>query len=212
MIKAIIFDFDGVLVDSELSRFQSVQGIAKKHDITIPYKAFSQIIGKRTRPFLEEFITVKNKEAIIDLIIAEYEKSYKENITQFVEPISHSTEFIKNYTGPLRFAIASGSGKKIIETLLQHFGIEKYFTTIISNDDVENLKPHPETYLKALGKLHLSPDECVVIEDLVIGAQAAIKAGIRCYVLLNGMNSKEDFEGIPIAGFINSQEDFEKLV
>jgi len=85
-------------------------------------------------------------------------------------------------------AVASGARKHELETLLEAAGIRRYFETVISSDDVENGKPHPESYLKALSELNASgkrhhpikPEECVVIEDSKEGIASAHSAGMKC--------------------------------
>lgn len=122
-----------------------------------------------------------------------------------------TVNFIKEYNGQLEFALASMSSRRVIEELTKHFGIFPKFKVIISKDEVKNHKPDPEIYLDVAKKLNLLPDECIVIEDTIVGVQAVVNANIHCFVLLNGFNSKRDFGDIKVDGFIESKEDLLKV-
>ena len=175
MIKAIIFDFDGVLVSSELARFQALQRFAKKYEVIISDDTINKMVGRTTLTFLNEILNEKEKLALNN-IIADHEKEYKGNITQFVAPIKHSVEFVRNYKGPLAIALASMSSHTTIEMILKHFGVYEKFLSISGKEDVMNYKPHPEIYLKAVERLGLLPNECVAVEDTVVGVRAALDA------------------------------------
>lgn len=210
MIKALIFDFDGVLVSSELARFQALQKYAKKNNVIISDDKIEKMVGRRSLIFLNEILNEKEKLSI-SKIIEDYEKGYKGDITKYVAPVSQTVEFIRNYNGSLTIALASMSTHQAIETILKHFGIYEKFKSIIAVDDVTNYKPHPEVYLKTADALGLLPTECIAIEDTTVGAVSAIAADMQCFILLNGFNNKEEFADLPIAGFISTQEDLEKI-
>lgn len=210
MIKAIIFDFDGVLVLSEKSQFEVIQQIAKKYNIIINAGDISKMVGRTTLNFLTSILTEREK-SFLGNIIKDYEKEFKGNIIRYVGPVDFSVNYIKNYNGPLIFAIASMSSKKVITTLTDNFGIYRKFKVIVTREEIQEHKPNPEIYLKAALKLDMPPDECVVIEDSTIGVKAAINAKMQCYVLLNGLNKANEFADLPIAGFIRSEEDLNDL-
>jgi putative hydrolase of the HAD superfamily len=210
MIKAIIFDFDGVLVLSEKPRFQVIQKSAANYNVAIPDESINKMVGRTTISFLND-VLAQNEKPLIDKIIEDYEKEYKGNITKYVQPIGTTVEFIKNYTGLLTFALASMSSRKVIEELTKHFGIYEKFKSIICKEDVTRHKPDPEIYLKSAEELHIEPSECAVIEDTMVGVQSALNANMKCFVLLNGFNRKDEFADAPIAGYISTQEDLGKI-
>lgn len=210
MTKAIIFDFDGVLVLSEKPRFQVIQQSASNNGVTIIDEAIKKMVGRTTINFLNDVLQ-QSEKPLINKIIEDYEKEYKGNITKYVEPIDIAVEFIKNYTGSLTFALATLSSRKVIEELTKHFGIYEKFKSIICKEDVAHHKPDPEIYLKSAKELQIEPSECVVIEDTMVGVQSALNANMKCFVLLNGFNGRTEFADTPIAGFISSQEDLERI-
>ncbi len=210
MTKAIIFDFDGVLVLSEKPRFQVIQQSASNNGVTITDEAIKKMVGRTTINFLNDVLQ-ESEKPLIDKIIEEYEKEYKGNITKYVEPIETTVEFIKNYNGSLSFALASMSSRRVIEELTKYFGIYEKFKSIICKEDVAHHKPDPEIYLKSAEELQVEPSECVVIEDTMVGVQSALNANMSCFVLINGFNSKDEFTDTPIAGFISTQEDLKNI-
>lgn len=211
MIKAIIFDFDGVLILSERSRFKALKQSALKSRVIIPEESFSYLVGKTTKTFLGGILSARDKQ-VIPAIIADFEHTYKSNIELFIKPIDSTVSFIKQYKGPLVFAVASMSTRKILEKVLKHFDLYNKMTEIVGQDDVVLYKPHPEVYLIVLQRLGISAKEAIVLEDSVVGAQAAIQAGIPCYILLNGINAEGDFATMDIAGFIRTERDLIAII
>ena len=206
MTEAIIFDFDGVLVSSDKPRFNVIQDTALSYSILVPNESIDLMIGRVTVDFLGD-VLIESEKPLISKIIEEYEAEYKGNITKYVQPIDLTVNFVKDYNGPLALAIASTSSRAVIEELTSHFNISTKFRAVVSKEDVGKLKPDPEVYLKTAVELGIQPGRCTVIEDSLIGVQAAINANMRCFVLLNGFNFREQFSGLNVAGFINSEKD-----
>ena len=206
MIKALIFDFDGVLAESEVPRFGVMQKSAAKCGVEIKNEAIAKMVGRTTLHFLNEVVSDSQKYLIED-IVEEHNREYKGNITKYVQPIAFSVNFVKQYHGSLVLALATASSHKVVDELTNHFGIFDKFQVKIYKEDVTAHKPDPEIYLKTVEALRLSPNECVVIEDTVVGVESALNAGMKCYVLLNGFNTKNEFEGMSVEGFISLEED-----
>jgi putative hydrolase of the HAD superfamily len=211
MKKAIIFDFDGVLVLSEKARFEAIQSAASKYHVKIDNVLFTKLVGKTTHIFLNEILSSQN-EHHLTAIIKSYEENYKKNIELFVKPNALLVDFIKEYNGPLYFAIASMSSRNIVEKLLIHFGIASKFFLITSKEDIIHQKPDPEIYLLTASKLRISVKECLALEDSRVGVVSALSAGMKCCVVLNGINKQIDFENLHIEKFIRSRNDLENLV
>ena len=212
MTKALIFDLDGVLIHSELATFRLLQRIVKKHGYLLDDKFFEKRIGKRIKPFLNEAYKDNPSEKIKLKILNEFEQEYIDNTTNYITPIFETINFIKNNKGPCKLGLASVSSRNEIFKILHFLKIINKFQIIVSSDDIKNPKPDPEIYLKAVKMLSLPPQACVSVEDSVIGVRSALSAGLNSFVFLNGINKKKDFESLPIAGFISSEIDFEKIV
>ena len=206
MIKALIFDFDGVLVMSEHARFNVLQRMAKQHELDISDELFNNIVGRTTKDFFSfNFPTLD--EGTLESIIADYTAEYKDKIVDHVTPIAFTNDFIRQYSGDKVLAVTSGSDTRIIELLLSHLSLRDKISCVVGKEHVTKHKPDPQAYLYTAEQLGLHPNTCIVFEDTAVGAEAALKAGMRVYAILNGLNSVEDFDSLSISGYIKDTED-----
>ena len=211
MPKALIFDFDGVIVMSEHARFQALQKIAARYGVIIEPSHFNELVGTTTKNFLRNFFS-DIEEATQSNIQNNFNGEFKDRIIDHVTPIAPTYDFLTGYDGLVPLAVASGSDVKVLTTMLRHLGLYDKFEFILGKEHVTNHKPHPAVYLLATQKLRLYPSECVVIEDSVAGATAAVAAGIPVYILLNGVNEADHFLSLPIAGFLKNTGDIAGLL
>ncbi len=206
MVDAIIFDMDGVLIQSELATFRLLQTLTKNHGLTLNDYTLPQRVGKKIKPFIEEVfgpeISDKTKEAIVN----EFYQEYKTNLLSYITPIPTTVNFIKSYRAAFPLAIASVSSRQEIEKILVYLEIADKFKCIVSSDDIAHLKPDPEIYQMVAKKLRVKPKNCLVVEDSPIGVQSAKGAGMNVYVLLNGFNRKEQFT-TSVSGFLKTTDD-----
>ncbi|MDW5550074.1 HAD family phosphatase [Methanosarcina sp.] len=179
MLKAIIFDVDGVLVDS--MPFQAEAWV----------KTFKEVGINITREDIYELEGSNNKK-LIELI---FEKAGKEpepwHLEQLPEKKREALEFdrIKPYEGitnclevlkrHFKLALVSGSHNDTVNKIVNKY-FSNYFDVIITGSDLERGKPNPDPYLKALEKLDLTKNECIVIENAPMGITAAKRAGLYC--------------------------------
>ena len=119
MTKALIFDFDGVIVLSEQARFLVLQRIAQRYGVQIDNDLFKDIIGRTTKYFFSASLPDVDKTVLAN-ILADNQKEYKDKIVDHVIPIAATTDFIREYTGSKLLAIASGSGTAVLDTVLKH--------------------------------------------------------------------------------------------
>ncbi len=191
MLKAIIFDFDGVLADTEpihflmFHRVLEEEGIPlSQHDYYDKYVGFDDkgcfhaILSEHGRPAAPETIhrLVERKAALM-----------LGHVTTARVVYPDVAEFVKDVAGRYRLAIVSGALRREIELILQTAGMGNSFEHITAAEEVRDGKPAPEGYLHALQSLNrqapLLASECLVIEDTVFGIQAAHAAGMRCLAL-----------------------------
>lgn len=210
MIKALIFDFDGVLVMSEEPRFKVLQSIAKRHDAIITEDHFKDLVGRTTKNFLAHHFA-DLPTASVTAICNDFKREFKDRIIDHVTPIVATTNFIRSYNGPLDLAVASGSDVKVLETMLRHLGIRDQFAHVLGKEHVTSHKPDPAVYKLALSKLGIEAEECLIIEDSISGVTAALGAGIKTYVFLNGLNNVSMFDDLAVAGFISQQSEITAL-
>ncbi len=194
MLKAVIFDMDGVLVDSEPQHARAAVLALKSlgYQVTIDY--CYGFIGSTTIHMLETMI----KDYNISLSADELYDVYKETLNHLIktegyEPIPYTKDLILDlYHNGIKLAIASSSTIKEITAVAEAFGITEYFTKLVSGTTVSHPKPAPDIFLKAADELGVNPDECIIIEDSYNGVCAANSAGIPVIGFVNDHSGKQN--------------------
>ena len=194
MLKAVIFDMDGVIIDSEPQHANAALRVLNRHGANADYDYCSSFIGSSTKVFTQDimkrFSLSISLEELLEEMNLEKKKILKEEGYVVIEGI---TELIKKlYHAGIRLAIASSSSPAEIENTVKALHIKKYFTKLISCAHVEHPKPAPDSFLLALKELGVSPQETVVVEDSCFGSQAAKAAGIPCVGYLNPHSGNQD--------------------
>ena len=186
MIKAVLFDMDGVLSDSEPHHISAFKELFRRHGIILSKNDTSDIFGKLDEHIIRDLC--KKKKIKCDVKKSYWEKrkivvSYlkKRPIPSFPDAIALVKRVAKNF----KVGIGTSSSHEEIDIVLRRLGIKKYFGVVLGREDVRFHKPHPEIYLKLARKLRVKPSECVVIEDSVYGIEAAKRAGMKCIAVLN---------------------------
>ena len=185
MIKNIIFDFDGVLVDSEILVAKAFSKYLLKKNINLSEKEFSIFAGKKTVQVIKELsqkFNIKNQEAFFDDIMKISHDIYDNELT----PVVGARNFLKNAN--LNYFIGSNSVKERIISGLKKVNFEIFFSEekIYSFDMVNQPKPYPDIYLAALERNNLNKHETIIIEDSVVGVQAGVNAGVKVIGLTAG--------------------------
>jgi HAD superfamily hydrolase (TIGR01509 family) len=193
-MKAVIFDMDGVIIDSEPIHLEVDIQTFKDLGYNITSEELGKYVGS-TNEYMFEHIKKRHNisESIEDIIKNKVELT-KTKIKQLdIEPIEGIRELLidlKNKNIPT--AIASSSPRDFIDVVISKFKLKDYFTYIISGEEVENGKPAPDIYLEAAKKLEFSPGNCIVIEDSRNGVIAAKAAGMKCIGLQNINSGDQD--------------------
>ena len=212
MIKNIIFDFDGVLVDSEILVAKAFSKYMQELGIKTNEKEFANLAGKKTVEvidILSEKYSLKDKQKFFDDIMNIASNIYKKELKKIVGV----EEFLKKSKHNLY--IGSNSMKDRILDGLKRVGLEKYFNPnhIYSFDLVDNPKPHPDIYLKAVNDNDLIIDETIIIEDSVVGVNAGKNANIKVIGLTAGghWHTDRDEKELINAGAIAIANNFNKI-
>ena len=212
MIKNIIFDFDGVLVDSETIVLKAFSKYMQECRIKTNEKELANLVGKPTIvviDILSEKYFPENKKKFSDDIMNIASNIYKKElkkivgVEQFLEKSNHN------------LYIGSNSLKDRILDGLKRVGLEKYFNSnqIYSLDLVDNPKPHPDIYLKAVNDNDLIIDETIIIEDSVVGVQAGQDANVKVIGLTAGghWNKNRDEKELINAGAFVTANDYNTI-
>jgi HAD superfamily hydrolase (TIGR01509 family) len=201
MIKAVIFDMDGVLIDSEPLHCMADNQLLKELGADAPEKYLDRFAGwtddamwkaiKRDYNIAKSISGIKELQVPIKLKLLR-ESGYKA-ITGVIELLGD----IKGRR--IQIAIASSSPRIFIEAVVEKIEIGQYFDLILSGEEVERSKPEPDIFLKAAALLKVKPSECVVVEDSQSGTIAAKKAGMLCIGYRNANSGNQD---LSVADFI----------
>lgn len=192
MLKAIIFDCDGVIVDSEPHHLKAFQMILSAEGITLTKEEYyEKYLALDDKGLFETILTAHQRPVdnkILKRLILQKMPVYKKLSQEGLFLYPGVVDFVKKAVGHYHLAIASGAFRGEIKFALDKGGLRSAFPVIVSAQDVRQGKPHPESYLTALLKLNalirpdspIEPSECVVIEDSLHGMQSARAAGMKC--------------------------------
>ena len=191
MIKNIIFDFDGVLVDSEILVAKVIKKYLAEKNITFEENEFSKFAGKKTFQVISELsslFSISDKRSFFNDIMSLANDLYS-NELEVVFGVNH---FLKN-TNHNRF-IGSNSNKERIVRGLKKVGIDNYFNedSISSFDTVGKSKPEPDVYQRLIDIATLDKKETIIIEDSAIGIQAGVATGVKVIGLTAGKHWHKD--------------------
>lgn len=212
MLKAVIFDMDGVIIDSEPQHARAALRVLTRHGAVTDYEYCASFIGSSTEKFTQDAIARYNLDIPLDELLKEMNDEKKQILKEEGYIISDGiTELIKKlYHAGIHMAIASSSSPNEIEHVVKTLGIKKYFSKLISSAHVEHPKPAPDTFLLALKEIGVNPKEAVVVEDSCFGSQAAKAAKITCVGYINPHSGKQDLSAadVLLESFVGIDERF----
>lgn len=198
MLKAIIFDFNGVILDDEPLHFKAMQEAVAALGVTLTEEAYwDKYLPLDSKGCLEAICrdhAIRLNEQDRIRMIQTKETVYGRLLANRFPVFPGATRFIKSASRQYSLAIASGARRAEIETALEVTGLDRYFQVIVAAEDFSLGKPHPESFLLALKKLNstmgrkapfIKPEECLVIEDSIGGVTGARAAGMRCLAVSN---------------------------
>lgn len=191
MIKAVILDMDGVIVDTEAIHMEAFRRYLMEHHVKFTEKFIQSLVGYSIQDNIREIKRkfFENKRFDIDAGIKRRNKIYLDLISsQDLQPLPGILELIsycKNHQ--IKLALASSSDWQQVDTILTKIFNNYYdkFNVIITGDDVQNKKPAPDIYLQTVEKLNLIPNSCIAFEDSQAGVESAKAAGVICFAIQN---------------------------
>ena len=182
MYQALIFDLDGLLIDSETIYRKITYQMAEDLGKTVSDDIWAKQMGRSPL----ESLTIFRKELGINQFTAQ-ELVDQRNVLMLeafqneLQIMPGAMEIIHAFHGKMRMAIATGAPRELMEEAISRLGLSGYFECMLPSDDLKAGKPDPEIYLSTIKALGLSPEECIVLEDSSNGALAGHRAG--CYVI-----------------------------
>lgn len=201
MFQAVIFDFDGVILDSEPLHYEACSHVFNQLGLTLSYAEYTEkYLGLSDKEMFPKLFSAKNLSFSLDKInalIEEKTKQYQEIIKlcdnlPMIDSVDRYINYVSQKTPKL--AICSGSTRNEVMAVLTKFKqgeLQTYFNTIVTSEDVQHGKPSPEGYLLTAKQLNVSPNQCLVIEDTPLGIEAAKAAGMHVIALLTSYKKEE---------------------
>jgi len=178
-VKGIIFDLDGTLVDSMPYHFAGWKKACEKFGADIDPSFLRLHTGSPGWIIASEIIKTCKLDSSItidDILKAKLEDFYSNQ--HLIKPIEPVVAIVRKYYGKLPMAIGTGGHRDAVERTLEVTGLKKYFDIVITANDVQNHKPHPETFLKCAELMNVEPRFIQVFEDGDLGIEAARRAGM----------------------------------
>ena len=191
MLKAILWDNDGVLVDTEGLYFQAGQEILAAQGVVLTREDFieqSLKKGESVFDFLPE-----QDEDYIDPLRVERNARYSELLSEGVQVLDGVVETLEALHGRVRMGVVTGSRRDHFDIIHAPMDLLGFFEFVLAREDYDKSKPHPDANLKAMQLHGWTPDDCVVVEDSERGCAAAAAAGLRVLIVPNDLSAQGDF-------------------
>ena len=180
---AFVFDLDGTLVQSEHVWSKAKHTAAQKNGLKLTEADLDPFVGRSLNAFVSHFFMNFSDEQKNQLI-NEIQTNALSSLELEMKPIKGASELIKEiFENGFRLALCSSASRKAIFLALRKLEAQEYFEIIVSGDDVQNSKPHPEPYARALEQLQIRADQALAVEDSQSGFQSAIAAKIPTIVV-----------------------------
>lgn len=185
MINTVLFDMDGLLLDTEPLWGESMLRIAQKHNIPITRKRFKETTGLRIYEVTDHWAIHypwegKTSKEVADEILDDIIATSKDK-GSVLKGVEQALKLLKKHH--YKIGLASSSPKHMIDALVEHFDLTKYFDQVTSADIVELGKPHPAVFIHCAASLGSKPNECLVLEDSVNGMIAGKAARMKVIVV-----------------------------
>jgi beta-phosphoglucomutase len=193
MIKGVLFDMDGVLVDSEEFICKAAIEMFRENGIDAKPEDFVPFVGMGENRYIGGVAYKYRLEADIEEIKSRTYYIYDKITKGKLHPLPGAVEFVKSCRRRgLRLALATSADRFKMEVNLREMGLsENSFDTTVNGLEVVRKKPFPDIYLEAAARLGLKPEECLVVEDAVSGVKAGKAAGCKCLALTTSFKAEE---------------------
>lgn len=197
-IRALIFDFDGLIIDTESAIYRSWRELYASHGHELSVETFARCIGT---DFGEHYDPMADLEELTgrEFDWAAEDTRREERVRQLLAETGElpgvRDRLAEAADLGLRCSVASSSSHRWVNGWLERLGLRHHFTHLSTRDRVARIKPEPDLFLHAIENLGVAPDEALIFEDSLNGLRAALAAGIRCIVVPGPMTRHLDFTG-----------------
>ena len=198
MGRAVLWDLDGVLVDTATFHFQAWRELMGELGRPLSEQDFRRTFGLRNDAILKELLG-DLAPAEVERLSRRKEELFRERAKGRITPIAGAVELARRLERQgTKMGLVSSTPRENIELIVGELGLEGSFQAVVAAEDTEHGKPDPEGFLLAAERLGVSPEDCVVIEDAPGGVEAAKRAGMRCV----GLTTTRPREGLAKADLV----------
>ena len=192
----IIFDMDGVLLDSEPMHQQVIYEVFQLKNIPLDRAYIQTLTGMSAFPMWKKIKHDAQRVETIEELVQFHKDYFFQKLPELhVTPVPHVKDVLAQFKSEGKhLSLASSSGRKLIEIFTDQVGIKHYFEVIMSGDDVKYSKPNPEIFLKVTEWYALPPTQFTVIEDSTNGVKAAKSAGMHCIGFQNPLSGGQNLQ------------------
>jgi HAD superfamily hydrolase (TIGR01509 family) len=195
MVEAILWDNDGVLVDTEGLFFQATRDALAGAGVELTLEQFLDLSMRQGRSAFDLVAQQGWASEQLGALKERRDVDYVRILQQQTRVLEGVLQTLRELQGSLRMAIVTSCRRRHFEVMHASTRLEEFFEFVLAREDYGRAKPDPEPYLLALERLGLTADQCVAIEDSERGLAAARAAGLRCLVIPNEMTRGCNFEG-----------------
>lgn len=194
-MQALLWDNDGVLVDTEYLYFEATRDQLARIAIELSLDHYRELNLIRGQSCFDLAFEAGHSEARIDALKRARDAAYHARVLEGVELIEGVTETLFALKGHYRMAIVTSARPENLHIMHRAHGIDRFFELVVASGDYPRSKPHPDPYLAGAERLGVAPEDCLVIEDSERGLRAALAAGMRCWAIPNALTEHADFSG-----------------
>ena len=187
-VRAVIFDMDGVIVDSEPYSMQALIDILRQYGVEPTEEELQRSYGRRVRDDFVDYFSRHGVAADVNMAIAHKHARYYHLAAGHLQPLPGVIALLRRLQDHgYHLALASSGDRVKVAFGMQALALNGIFEAVVTGDDVAHSKPDPEIYLIAAQQLAVPPEQCLAIEDAPAGVEAAKRAGMRCVAVTNSV-------------------------
>ncbi len=207
MLKAIILDLDGIIVDSEPLHFEAAKKALQEAGIDLTIDEYLKFgVAKGSKNLFQKLSQKHNVDLDIKKLFLLKKEEFRRLFLGNIVPRDGIINLIENLSKDYTLAVASSGIRDAVDLVLEKLDIKKYFKVVITAEDVEKVKPHPDIYEKTTQELGFDKNECIAIEDSETGLLSAKAAGIKCVIVPCEFTKSQNFSQAELV-----LEDFSKI-
>ena len=192
-IRAVIFDMDGLMIDSERVYWAAGREVARRRGKTVLDATLGRMMGRSPVDSMTVFATETGIDEDPAKLLAERDAKVYEILRAGATPMPGLFAALDRLRGTYRLAIATSAKRYMVDTIDASVRFLRYFEAVQTSEGVVHGKPHPEIYLKAMARIDVPPSECVVLEDSSNGARAGKASGAYTIAVPSEHTRDQDF-------------------